>query len=62
MIALIAVLVLLYNKCEWFRDGVNAVWDSILSGGRAVVDFFGGLFGAIRFRDQRCFREQQKLP
>ena len=24
MIALIAVLVLLYNKCEWFRDGVNA--------------------------------------
>lgn len=47
MIALIAVLVLLYNKCEWFRDGVNAVWDSILSGGRAVVDFFGGLFGAI---------------
>lgn len=47
IIALIAVLVLLYNKCEWFRDGVNAVWDSILSGGRAVVDFFGGLFGAI---------------
>ncbi len=47
IIALIAVLILLYNKCEWFRDGVNAVWDSILSGGRAVVDFFGGLFGAI---------------
>ena len=23
------------------------MWDSILSGGRAVVDFFGGLFGAI---------------
>ena len=48
MIALIAVLVLLYNKCEWFRDGVNAVWDSILSGGRAVVDFFGGLFRHYR--------------
>ena len=54
MIALIAVLVLLYNKCEWFRDGVNAVWDSILSGGRAVVDFFGGSL-ALWFRDQRCF-------
>lgn len=25
IVALIAVLVLLYNKCEWFRDGVNAV-------------------------------------
>ncbi len=47
VIALIAVLILLYNKCEWFRDGVNAVWDSILAGGRAVVDFFGGLFSAI---------------
>lgn len=47
VIALIAVLVLLYSKCEWFRDGVNAVWDAILAGGRAVVDFFGGLFSAI---------------
>lgn len=25
IVALIAILVLLYNKCEWFRDGVNAV-------------------------------------
>lgn len=47
VIALIAVLVLLYSKCEWFRDGVNAVWDAILAGGRAVVDFLGGLFSAI---------------
>ena len=38
MIALIAVLVLLYNKCEWFRDGVNAVWDSILSGCHSSQD------------------------
>ena len=55
MIALIAVLVLLYNKCEWFRDGVNAVWDSILSGGRAVVDFFWRALWRYWFRDQRCF-------
>ena len=23
--ALVAALVLLYNKCEWFRNGVNAI-------------------------------------
>lgn len=26
---LIAVFVTLYNKCEWFRDGVNRIWGSI---------------------------------
>lgn len=26
---IIAVLVLAYNKIEWFRDGVNAIWDYI---------------------------------
>ena len=28
IVALIAVFVLLYNKCEWFRNGVNAIWDA----------------------------------
>lgn len=28
---IIAVLVLAYNKVEWFRDGVNSVWDNIKS-------------------------------
>lgn len=27
--AIIVVLVLLWTKCEWFRDGVMAVWESI---------------------------------
>lgn len=27
--AVIASLVLLYNKCEWFRNGVNAIWEAI---------------------------------
>ena len=27
--AVIAILVTLYNKCEWFRNGVNAIWASI---------------------------------
>lgn len=26
---LIAIFVTLYNKCEWFRDGVNRIWGSI---------------------------------
>lgn len=33
--AIIAILVALYTKCEWFRDGVHAVID-------AVVGFFSG--------------------
>lgn len=35
--ALIAILVTLYNKCEWFRDGVNAVGSAIVSGWNATV-------------------------
>jgi len=31
--AAVAAIVLLYQKCEWFRDAVNAVWS-------AVKDFF----------------------
>lgn len=34
--AIIAAIVLLYNKCEWFRNGVNAIL-------KAVGDFFKNL-------------------
>jgi TP901 family phage tail tape measure protein len=27
--AIIAAVVILYTKCEWFRDGVNAIWESM---------------------------------
>lgn len=37
---LIAVFVLLYNKCEWFRDGVHAVLE-------AIKTFFINVFTAI---------------
>lgn len=30
--ALVAAFVVLYNKCEWFRNGVNAIWEAIKSG------------------------------
>lgn len=34
--ALIAILVTLYNKCEWFRDGVNNLFNGL-------VDFLSGI-------------------
>lgn len=40
---IIGALVLLYTKCEWFRDGVNAIV-------QAVVDFFkNAMDGIIKF-------------
>jgi phage-related protein len=38
--AAIAAVVLLYQKCEWFRDAVNAVW-------QAVSDFFVKIWNGI---------------
>ncbi len=42
--AVIAAVVLLYNKCEWFRDAVNAVWtqvkDFFVSAWEAICSFF----------------------
>ena len=32
IVALIAAIVLLYNKCEWFRNAVNAIWANIVQG------------------------------
>lgn len=32
IVALIAAIVLLYNKCEWFRNAVNAIWTNIVQG------------------------------
>lgn len=38
--AVIAGLVLLYNKCEWFRDLVNGIFEWISGVFKAVIDFF----------------------
>lgn len=48
IVALIAGLVLLYNKCEWFRNGVNAIWNVIKTGAAAIGTFFSGLFNGVR--------------
>lgn len=41
--ALIAIFVTLYNKCEWFRNGVNAVFEGIKNAVIAVIDWFKSL-------------------
>lgn len=41
--AIIAVLVALYNKCEWFRDGVNGILKAIKDG------FFAAWDGIVEF-------------
>lgn len=57
--AIIAAVVLLWNKCEWFRDGVKAVleaiggffsvaWDLIKGVWSSAVDFFSGLVDGIK--------------
>ena len=44
--ALIAALVLLYNKCEWFRNGVHAMLDSIREKAGAFLNALKNLCSA----------------
>lgn len=56
---IVAAVVLLYTKCEWFRDAVHAVidavvgffqgaWDLIVSAWEGAGDFFGGVVDGIK--------------
>lgn len=42
--ALIAIFVTLYNKCDWFRNGVNKIWESIKIAFFAVWDGITNFF------------------
>lgn len=42
--ALIAILVTLYNKCEWFRDGVNAIFGAVADFIKGAIDKIKGFF------------------
>lgn len=44
LVALGATFVILYNKCEWFRNGVNAVWNGIKSVFSSFANFLKGAF------------------
>ncbi|WP_278682865.1 phage tail tape measure protein [Paraclostridium bifermentans] len=39
-----AVFVVLYNKCEWFRNGVNQVWNGVKNVFIGFANFFKGAF------------------
>ena len=47
IVALIAALVLLYNKCEWFRNGVNAILSFFKEKLGAALEVVRNIFGAI---------------
>ena len=47
IVALIAALVLLYNKCEWFRNGVNAILNFFKEKLGAALEVVQNIFGAI---------------
>ncbi|MFD4551682.1 transglycosylase SLT domain-containing protein [Streptomyces sp. NPDC058466] len=44
ILAVVAVVWILYDKFAWFRGAVQAVWDGIKAGGQAVADWFSGPF------------------
>lgn len=54
IVALIAALVLLYNKCEWFRNGVNAILGffkeklgAALETATAIFQGIGNIIGSV---------------
>lgn len=44
LVGLGAVFVTLYNKCEWFRNGVNNVWNGVKNVFLGFSNFFKGAF------------------
>lgn len=52
IVALIAIIVLLWTKCEWFRDGVmaviNAIWSVIQSVAQFIMSIFTTIFTFIQ--------------
>lgn len=47
IVALIAALTLLYNKCEWFRNGVNAIIDFFKEKLGAALEVVTSIFSGI---------------
>lgn len=44
LVALGATFAILYNKCEWFREGVNKVWNSITEAFQKFDEFLKNIF------------------
>ena len=47
IVAVIAIFVLLYKKCEWFRNGVNKAWKAIKEGFKATWTWIKNKFHAL---------------
>ena len=47
--ALITILVTLYNKCEWFRNGVNAIFGSVKNAITEIISTVSGVIDAIKY-------------
>lgn len=47
--ALIVVIVTLYNKCEWFRNGVNHIFGSIKNAITSVTSTIEGVINSIQY-------------
>lgn len=47
IVALIAALVLAYNKSETFRNGVNALFEGVKAGVTGTVEFVSGLLNTV---------------
>ena len=47
IVAVIAVFVLLYKKCEWFRNGVDKVWKAIKEGVKGTWTWIKNKFHAL---------------
>ena len=45
--AIIAIIVLLWNKCEWFRNAVKALWELIKKGFQIAVNWISGAVKSI---------------
>lgn len=48
IIALIGGIILLWNKCEWFRDGVKTVFSFIKTGVTTVFNIVKNIFSGIK--------------
>lgn len=48
IIALIAVIILLWNKCEWFRDGIKGIFNFIKDGVTGMINTVKSVFTGIK--------------
>lgn len=53
--ALIAIFVALYNKCEWFRDAVNSVFEAIKSFLEPIIEAIKGFIETIWTKTQEIW-------